>query len=537
MHGLMMDYPLTLTHILERAGTLHRDREIATRLPDKSIHRYDFGAFYERTRRLANALQAAGLQPGDRVATMMWNTHVHLEAYFAIPAAGGVLHTLNFRLHADDIAYIVNHAEDRFIIVDDVLLPLFEQFKDKIKPERIIVSTLGGASDIGDYQTYESFIADASSDFTYPEIGENDACGMCYTSGTTGRPKGVLYSHRAVVLHTLALGMTDMFALTQRDTLMPVVPMFHANAWGTPFAAAFLGMRTVMPGAHLDAESLLELCDQEQVTIAAGVPTIWMGILQALDKEPGRWKLNPNLRTVVGGSAVTESMMRGFDKHGVRTVHAWGMTEMTPLGLVSNLKATMTDLTEDETYRVLTRQGTAVPLVDVRIFNDEGVAPWDGETMGELQVRGPWVSSGYYNPDEPSDKWTDDGWFGTGDVATIDTEGYVKLTDRTKDLIKTGGEWISSVDLENAIMGHPAVKEAAVIAVAHPKWDERPLAVVVLKDGASATAEDLTEHLRADFAKWWLPDGYVFAVEIPRTSTGKFLKTALREQYGNWSWD
>jgi fatty-acyl-CoA synthase len=540
MDGTMMDFPLTLPSILERAGKLFGKIEIVSRLPDKSLHRCTYADLHRRSRQLAAALQQAGLKRGERVATMMWNSYVHFEAYFGVPASGGVLHTLNFRLHADDIAYIANHAEDRFIIVDDVLLPLFEQVRDRLKVERVFVAPLSGKPVPEGYENYESFLEGAPDGFDYPDLDENEACGMCYTSGTTGRSKGVVYSHRAMVLHSLAECMTDCAALSQKDTVMPVVPMFHANAWGLPYATALVGAKTVMPGPHLDADSLLDLCEREQVTLAAGVPTIWFGILNALDENPGARKLHPKLRTLVGGSAAPEAMIRGFDKHGVHTIQAWGMTEMTPLGTVSTLKSYLEALPEDEQYALRAKQGLPVPFVEARVIDEKGEAPWDGETMGELQVRGPWVAASYYNPEAGAeDKWTDDGWFGTGDVVTIDAEGYVKITDRTKDLIKSGGEWISSVDLENALMGHPGVKEAAVIAVAHPKWQERPLAVVVAKEGAEVTPEALAEHLAASFAKWWVPEapaGYVFIEEIPRTSAGKFLKSALRERFSDFQW-
>ena len=536
MDGTMMDFPLTLTPILERAGKLFPDVEIVTRLPDKSLLRHSYGEFHRRTRLLAAALEDAGLKRGERVATIMWNSYAHLEAYFAVPCAGGVLHTLNFRLHENDIAYIANHAEDRFLIVDDVLLPIYERIKDKVEFERVFVVPLTGGATPEGLENYEDFLAGGRADYVFPELEENEACAMCYTSGTTGQPKGVAYSHRAMVLHTFCAGLADTVGLTQRDVLMPVVPMFHANAWGLAHAAVMMGSKLVLPGPHMDAENLLGLCDSEQVTLAAGVPTIWMGILQALEADSARWTLHPELRTVVGGSAVPEGMMRGFDRHGITTIHAWGMTETTPLGSVSRLKRGMENHSADERYQARIKQGLPVPFVEVRVINDEGEAPWDGESMGELQVRGPWIAASYFNSEQGRDKWSEDGWFGTGDVVTIDKEGYIKITDRTKDLIKSGGEWISSVDLENALIGHASVREAAVIAVPHEKWTERPLAVVVPTEGAQLSAEELGEYLSRDFAKWWLPDAYEFVDEIPRTSTGKFLKTALRDKFAAHMW-
>ncbi len=527
----MMSYPLTLTHILNRAEKYFGKNEIVSRMPDHSLHRYTYADFTKRAKQLARALQKAGLQPTDRVATLMWNHYAHAEAYFGIPAAGGVLHTLNLRLSPNDIAYIANHAEDRFLIIDDILLPLLEQFLDVAPFERIFVVPLSGEPVNTDlYEDYEAFLETADGSFVAPEIDENQAAAMCYTSGTTGRPKGVVYSHRSLVLQSITQVMPDALNLSNRDAILPVVPMFHVNAWGIPFGATLVGAKHVYPGPHLDVESLLDLCDKEDVTVTAGVPTIWLGLAEALDKHPDKWRIK-GIRVVSGGAAIPEGTIRKLEKHGCNVQHAWGMTETSPLATNTVLKSHMTDLSKDELYKLKTKQGVAVPMVETRIIREDGEAPWDGETMGELEVRGPWITGSYHNLPEATSSFSEDGWLRTGDIATIDPEGFVKITDRTKDLIKSGGEWISSVDLENAIMGHPAVAEAAVIAIPHPKWQERPLAAVVLKEGQSLSPEELTEFLSPQFPKWYLPDRIVFIDEIPRTSTGKFMKMTLREQF------
>jgi fatty-acyl-CoA synthase len=390
-------------------------------------------------------------------------------------------------------------------------------------------------------ESYEEFLKQARGNFDYPALGEDEAGAMCYTSGTTGRPKGVVYSHRSLVLHSLGISLADAFGLSQRDTVLPVVPMFHANAWGLPFACTMLGAKQVFPGPHLDPESVLDLFERERVTFSAGVPTVWMGMLEALEKNPGRWKLVPGLRTIVGGAAAPEAMIRRYDQLGIAVFHSWGMTEMTPAGTTAKLKSYMESWPEDQKYAVRAKQGLPFPFVEIRAVSEQGSGekevPWDGVTLGELQVRGPWIAASYHNLPEERDKWTSDGWFRTGDVVAIDAEGYVRIADRSKDLIKSGGEWISSVDLENALMGHPAVKEAAVIALPHPKWQERPLAAVVLKDGARATAEELRTHLETKFSKWQLPDAIVFVDAIPRTSVGKFQKSKLRKQFADWKWE
>jgi fatty-acyl-CoA synthase len=535
MQSTMMHYPLTLNQFLERAGKFYPTREIVSHLPDKSLHRYSFGDFQRRALRLAEALQRAGLQRGERVATFMWNHYAHLEAYFGVPAAGGVLHTLNLRLAPEEIAYIVNHAEDRFILVDDVLLPLFEKFKAQINPERVIVFSFSGAAVPAPYENYETFLQSARGEFTFPEIDENDPCGMCYTSGTTGRPKGVVYSHRSNVLHAFAAAMADSMALRAADCVLPVVPMFHANAWAVPYVAVMVGAKIVFPGPHLDGESVCELFAAERVTVSCGVPTVWLGVLQTLRANPGRWQFQPGMRMTCGGSAVPESLMRSFAQLDMHIIQGWGMTETSPVATLGVIKPELMGASVDEQFALRTKQGVALPFVDLRLMGDAGAQPWDGLSVGEVQVRGPWITGSYYKLPQ-SDSFSEDGWLRTGDVGVVDAHGYLKLTDRTKDLIKSGGEWISSVDLENAIMGHPAVQEAAVIAVPHPKWAERPLAVVVLKAGQRATPEELRGYLSDQFAKWQIPDAYAFVDAIPRTSTGKFLKTKLREMYQDWSW-
>ncbi len=536
MKSLIMDYQLTLPAMLKRAEQLHGGKEIVTRLPDRSVHRYTYAAMIGRAKRLAVALEGLGVRPGDRVATLAWNHYQHLEAYFGGPLAGAVLHTLNLRLHPNDLTYIINHAEDKVLLIDESLLPLFEKLRPQIGVEHVVVISQSGQAPAG-MHGYEQLLAGADAGrFRYRDIDENAAASMCYTSGTTGRPKGVVYSHRGIALHSLASAMADSLAIRELDIVLPVVPMFHANAWGLPFTATLVGAKQVFPGPHLDPASLLELFQSERVTCTGGVPTIWLGILQTLDKNPGAYDLSSLRAMVVGGSAAPKAMIRGFqERHGLRVVHAWGMTEMSPIGTIGNLTSDLEDAPEEVQYNYRAKQGLPVPFIEIRGRGDEGFIPWDGAAMGELEVRGPWVASAYYNSPEIDDRFTEDGWFRTGDIVTIDPRGYIEIRDRSKDVVKSGGEWISTVALENALMGHPAVAEAAVIAVAHPKWAERPLAAVVLKEGRTATAEELRAFLERDFARWWLPDAIEFVPEIPKTAVGKFLKSALRERFKDYS--
>jgi fatty-acyl-CoA synthase len=536
LEGLAQDYQLTLPAILRRADQLYGYREIVTRRPDKSFHRHTFADFVSRSKKLAVALKGLGIEDGDRVGTLGWNTYQHLEAYFGVPCSGAVLHTLNPRLHEDDLSFIANHAEDRVMLVDETLVPVFQKFRERTNVEHAIVVTEGG--DVPDgMMGYEDLLSGADeADFEYRDFDENRAAAMCYTSGTTGRPKGALYSHRSTVLHSMMVAMGNTFALSERDCVLPVVPMFHVNAWGLPFASVLVGAKLMMPGPHLDPASVLEDLAAEGVTFTAGVPTVFLAVLQALDADPGRYDLTKLRSMVIGGSAAPKGVIEAFEKrHGIGVVHAWGMTEMSPIGTVANLPTVIEELPEDEKLEYKAKQGYPVPFVEIRARGDEGFVPWDGESMGELEVRGPWVAKRYYNAPEGDDKFTDDGWFTTGDIVTIDRYGFIKITDRTKDLIKSGGEWISSVELENALMAHPAVGQAAVISIPHEKWDERPLAAIVLKEGESVTEDDLRAHLEKDFAKFWLPDAYEFVESIPMTATGKFQKLKLREQFEGYA--
>ena len=548
MNGLMMDFPLVVPALVRRARALFGHRPVSGRRPDRTIARTTYAVVLERTRRLSAVLAGLGVKPGDRVATLAWASQEHLEAYLAIPSIGAVLHTLNLRLHPDDLAYIVNDARDRVLIVDESLLPLFEKFRAQTPTLEHVIVIAGAASrrDADPVQNvtaaagpshafldYETVLASADlSSLVDPVIREDDAAALCYTSGTTGRPKGVLYSHRALVLHSFSQGIADSLGIGERDVLLPIVPMFHVNAWGLPFTGVMFGSGQVLPGPYLDGASVLDLIVRDRVTLTAGVPTVWLAMLQELDKSPGAHDLSALRAIAIGGSAAPASMIKAYqERHHLRIIHAWGMTELTPLGTVCTLPTALESAPIDEQVRYRARQGKPLPFVEVRAVADGHEVPWDGQTMGELEVRGPWVARQYYNVEGPDSRFSDDGWFRTGDVVLIHPDGCVELTDRAKDLVKSGGEWISSVAIENALMAHPAVAEAAVVAVPHPKWDERPLAVVVLRPGAQATADELCAFLAPSFAKWWLPDRVEFVSEIPRTSVGKFRKSVLRDRY------
>ena len=534
MNGLMMDFPLTVAAIFRRAQQMFRRREIVWRNADKSVARYTYGDFTARARRLATALETLGVGPGDRVATLAWNHGPHLEAYFGIPLVGAVLHTLNLRLHPDELAYIVQHAGDRTVLVDESLLPLWEQVRPKVTVKDVIV--FGATKPLAaGYHRYEDLVSAAQPLPDRPDPDERAAVAMCYTTGTTGYPKGVVYSHRAIVLHTLGLALDHCMGIRETDSMLPVVPMFHANAWGMPFTAVMVGAKIVLPGSHLDPQSLVELFDRERVTITGGVPTIWMSVMQFLDANPGKYDLSAIRAMYVGGSAVPQAMIEQFErKYGLKIFQAWGMTEMAPLGTVARYGCEMEQQSDASKFAYRAKQGRPAPFVEIRARNEDGLVAWDGTTMGELEVRGPWIASAYYNRPDAADRFTDDGWFKTGDIVTIDQDATIQVQDRSKDLIKSGGEWISSVALECALMGHPAVAEAAVIGVKHPKWDERPIAAVVLKPGQSASPDELRSFLAPNFAKFWLPDAFEFIDAIPRTSAGKFKKSALRDQFKDY---
>ncbi len=530
----MQQTPLLMSRILGRGAKLDPNEEIVTLL-ENGTHRQTLKTTWDRANQLAGALQAHGIEVGDRVASFMWNNYRHLELYQAIPSMGAVLHTLNVRLSPTDLEYIINHAEDRVIFVDEDLLPLLEPLIDKIPTVELLIICRhgeGGDSSFPDTVDYEEFIAGHATTYDWPEIDENSPMGLCYTSGTTGKPKGVMYTNRSTYLHTLTQAMTDSMSLTALDSVCGIVPMFHAMGWGLPFTASMLGCKQVMPHRFMVPQKLLDLMVDEEVTISAGVPTIWQGIRSILEDNPDKYDMSKFTRLTCGGSAPPVSLMRWYwEEHGIEMVQGWGMTETNPLGTLSRkvAKRSHLRLTEDQQFENIAKAGLLMPGLEIEIFDENWEAqPHDGEAVGELLIRGPWICSEYFNDPQP-DKFHD-GWLVTGDVAKIDAEEYLIIADRSKDLIKSGGEWISSVDLENHIVALEGVTQAAVVAQPHPKWDERPVALVILVEGSNTTAELILEHCAEIFAKWQLPDDVIFVNEIPLTSTGKIDKKTIRSQ-------
>ena len=539
MLGLMQDRPLLISSLVEHAATFHPATEIVSRLPEGTVHRTNWRDMCFLSRQVAQAMQVLGVQAGDRVGTLAWNSYRHLSLYYGVSGSGAVLHTVNPRLFPEQIDYIINHAEDQVLFFDVGFAPLVAQLAPSLKSVKHYVVMTDRAHmpelDLPNLHCFDELMAAQSTRFTWPEFEERSASSLCYTSGTTGNPKGVLYSHRSTMLHTLMELAPDTFGISSAETLLLIVPMFHANAWGAPYAAAMVGAKLVLPGPHLDGESIFNLMLQERVTFSQGVPTVWLMLFQYLDAHP---ELDPKTlgvkRVGIGGAAVARSMLERFEQQfGAEVVQGWGMTETSPIGVISKLLPKHAQVSAEDLVKTKLKQGRGVWGVDLKIVDEHGQAlPWDGVAFGHLHVRGPWVTSGYFKS-EGGQVLDAEGFFPTGDVATIDPDGYLQLVDRAKDVIKSGGEWISSIDVELCANSHPGVAESAVIGVAHPKWQERPLMLVVRRAGPQVSAEDLTSHLSARLAKWWLPDEILFVDELPHTATGKILKTKLREQYKN----
>jgi fatty-acyl-CoA synthase len=537
MLGLMQDRPLLISSLVEHAATFHPATEIVSRLPEGTVHRTNWCDMCLLSRQVAQAMQVLGVHAGERVGTLAWNSYRHLSLYYGVSGSGAVLHTVNPRLFPEQIDYIINHAEDQVLFFDVGFAPLVAQLAPSLKSVKHYVVMTDRAHmpelDLPNLHCFDELMAAQSTRFTWPEFEERSASSLCYTSGTTGNPKGVLYSHRSTMLHTLMELAPDTFGISSAETLLLIVPMFHANAWGAPYAAAMVGAKLVLPGPHLDGESIFNLMQQERVTLSQGVPTVWLMLFQYLDAHP---ELDPKSlgvkRVGIGGAAVARSMLERFEQQfGAEVVQGWGMTETSPIGVISKLLPKHAQVSSEDLVKTKLKQGRGVWGVDLKIVDEHGLAlPWDGVAFGHLHVRGPWVTSGYFKS-EGGQVLDAEGFFPTGDVATIDPDGYLQLVDRAKDVIKSGGEWISSIDVELCANSHPGVAESAVIGVAHPKWQERPLMLVVRRTGQQLSAEDLTSHLSARLAKWWLPDEILFVDELPHTATGKILKTKLRDTY------
>lgn len=537
MFGIMQDHPLMISSLIEHAARFHPDAEIVTRTVEGPVHRTNYLEIRNRSKQVANALKKLGVEQGDRVGTLAWNTYRHMELYFGVSGSGAVLHTINPRLFEEQIEYIINHAEDRVLMFDISFADLVEKLAPRLNSVEVYVAMTDEDSmpklELPNLYCYEELVQAEQPDYQWPLFDEKTASSLCYTSGTTGKPKGVLYSHRSTVLHTVMAATPDGADISASECLLLIVPMFHANAWGIPYAAAMTGAKVVLPGPRLDGENVYELMKTEGVTFSQGVPTVWLMFLQYIDSQPGLELSDLPLRKVsIGGAAPPRSMVERFQNNGIDVIQGWGMTETSPLGFMNgDLLPKHQKLSKDERFAIKSKQGRGIWGVESKITDDEGnEQPWDGESVGHLMIRGPWIAAGYFKRDN-SDQLDADGYFPTGDIASIDSDGYLQLVDRSKDVIKSGGEWISTMELENHAVSHPDVAEAAVIGIHHPTWQERPFMIVVAKDGAAVTAEHLMHFLGERVAKWWLPDDIVFVDELPHTATGKLLKTKLREQF------